>query len=162
MSEASDEAKAYVAWQHQQAMANAYARHWGLPYTSAGMENVYGLSGGLGGSLGGQGQLAQSLEPVQHLASMNARLADLQREISVLHQQLGAVRSVVRDLSRQLDEARRKRERRETRVASVMGKLDTMLKDLIVLAHPDKWPGNPLAHEITVVLNRVREEKYRV
>jgi hypothetical protein len=34
---------------------------------------------------------------------------------------------------------------------------DTTLKELIVLCHPDKWPDNPLAHEITVRLNKLRE-----
>jgi hypothetical protein len=35
---------------------------------------------------------------------------------------------------------------------------DTMLKELIAFAHPDKWPDNPLAHEITVRLNTMREQ----
>jgi len=35
--------------------------------------------------------------------------------------------------------------------------LGAALKRLIALAHPDKWPDNPLAHEITVALNKLRE-----
>lgn len=35
--------------------------------------------------------------------------------------------------------------------------LDKALKALIALAHPDKWPDVPLAHEITVALNRLRQ-----
>lgn len=35
---------------------------------------------------------------------------------------------------------------------------DAVLKELIAFAHPDKWPDNPLAHEITVRLNRLREQ----
>ena len=30
--------------------------------------------------------------------------------------------------------------------------------NLIKIAHPDRWPGNPLAHEITAALNAFREK----
>lgn len=36
--------------------------------------------------------------------------------------------------------------------------IDVDLKKLIALAHPDYWPQNPLAHEITVALNALREK----
>jgi hypothetical protein len=163
MSEAADEAKAYAAWQHQRAMANAYARHWGLPYTSAGMENVYGLSGGLGGSLGGlasgQPSPEQRREAELLMADVRAQFEDLQRTIISLHQELGAQRTQVQNLTHQLYALRSQAAQRHeaTRL-----ELDHVLKHLIALAHPDKWPGNPLAHEITVALNQLREEKYRV
>jgi hypothetical protein len=141
---------AYAAWQKQQSQENAYARHWGgLPYTSAGMENVYGLSGGLGGSLGG---LASGP------AYSSARLKDLQRTIVELQHQLGALNAYAQHMEAQLHAVRSQaaQQHEATRMH-----LDHILKHLIGLAHPDKWPGNPLAHEITVALNRMREEKYR-
>jgi Mg2+ and Co2+ transporter CorA len=151
---------AYLQWQHQQALENGYARHWGgRGQVAAGMANAFGLSGGLGGSLGGlagQGQLAQSLEPVQHLARMNARLEDLQRTIMSLHQQLGAVNAYAQQMEEQLH-AVRSQAAQQTQATRMH--LDHILKHLISLAHPDKWPGNPLAHELTVALNRLREAK---
>ena len=36
--------------------------------------------------------------------------------------------------------------------------LDLDMKRMIATAHPDKWPGNPLAHEVTVALNAMREK----
>jgi hypothetical protein len=152
---------AYAAWQHQQALENGYARHWGgMGSVAAGMANAFGLGGGLGGSLGGdvsgQGQLAQSLDPVQHLARMNARLEDLQRTIMSLQHQLGAVNAYAQQMEEQLHAVRSQaaQQHEATRMH-----LDHVLKHLIGLAHPDKWPGNPLAHELTVALNRLREGK---
>ena len=34
--------------------------------------------------------------------------------------------------------------------------LDVDLKKLIALSHPDRWPNNPLAHEVTACLNTLR------
>lgn len=31
------------------------------------------------------------------------------------------------------------------------------IRALIFLAHPDRWPGNPLAHELTAALNDLRQ-----
>jgi predicted RNase H-like nuclease (RuvC/YqgF family) len=39
--------------------------------------------------------------------------------------------------------------------------LDRELKLLIANFHPDKHPDNPLAHEITVALNKLRETRQR-
>ena len=46
---------------------------------------------------------------------------------------------------------------RAQRVAPVVAELGKALKALIVLAHPDRWPDTPLAHEITIALNQLRE-----
>lgn len=40
----------------------------------------------------------------------------------------------------------------------IAASLDVDLKKLIALAHPDRWPQNPLAHELTVALNALREK----
>jgi len=152
---------AYLQWQHQQALENGYARHWGgRGSVAAGMANVFGLSGGLGGSLGGgaSGQLEQSGEAERLMAGVRAQFEDLQRTIISLHQELGAERTQVQNLTHQLHALRSQAAQRHeaTRL-----ELDHVLKHLIALAHPDKWPGNPLAHEITVALNRIREGNHR-
>jgi ssDNA-binding Zn-finger/Zn-ribbon topoisomerase 1 len=36
--------------------------------------------------------------------------------------------------------------------------IEKALRSLIVFAHPDRWPDNPLAHEITVRLTALRDE----
>jgi hypothetical protein len=35
--------------------------------------------------------------------------------------------------------------------------LERTVRQLIALAHPDRWPDNPLAHELTVALVALRE-----
>jgi hypothetical protein len=153
MTEPSDKEKAYLQWQYQQALENGYARHWGgMGPVAADMANAFGLGGGLGGSLGGgaSGQLEQSA------IAARARIEDLQRTIMSLHQQLGAVNAYAQQMEEQLHAVRSQaaQQHEATRMH-----LDHVLKHLIGLAHPDKWPGNPLAHEITVALNRLREAK---
>jgi hypothetical protein len=150
---------AYAAWQKQQSQENAYARHWGgRGSVAAGMANAFGLSGGLDGSLGGvaSGQVEQSGAAERLMAGVRAQFEDLQRTIISLHQELGAERTRAQQLAAQLHAVRSQaaQQHEATRMH-----LDHVLKHLIGLAHPDKWPGNPLAHELTVELNRLREGK---
>jgi hypothetical protein len=157
MTQPSDKERAYLQWQHQQALENGYARHWGgMGSVAAGMANAFGLGGGLGGSLGGgaSGQLEQSGEAERLMAGVRAQCEDFKRTIMSLHHELGAERTRAQQLAAQLHAVRSQaaQQHEATRMH-----LDHVLKHLIGLAHPDKWPGNPLAHEITVALNRLRE-----
>lgn len=43
-------------------------------------------------------------------------------------------------------------------LAWLSASLDVDLKKLIALAHPDRWPNNPLAHEVTSGLNTLRKK----
>ena len=42
-------------------------------------------------------------------------------------------------------------------VAAERATLDRTVRQLIALAHPDRWPDTPLAHELTVALVALRE-----
>jgi hypothetical protein len=156
--EAADQ-RAYAMWQQKQALENGYARHWGgRGQVAAGMANVFGLAGGLGGSLGGvasgQPSPEQRREAERLMAEVRAQCEDFQRTIISLHQELGAERTRAQQLAQQLHAVRSQAAQQHE---AMRMQLDHVLKDLISLAHPDKWPGNPLAHEITVALNRLRE-----
>jgi hypothetical protein len=41
-------------------------------------------------------------------------------------------------------------------VAAERATLDRTVRQLIALAHPDRWPDTPLAHELTVALVALR------
>jgi len=45
----------------------------------------------------------------------------------------------------------------QRQVAAERATLDRTVRQLIALAHPDPWPDNPLAHELTVALVALRE-----
>jgi len=45
----------------------------------------------------------------------------------------------------------------QRQVAAERATLDRTVRQLIALAHPDRWPDNPLAHELTVALVALRE-----
>jgi len=45
----------------------------------------------------------------------------------------------------------------QRQVAAERATLDRTVRQLIALAHPDRWPDNPLAHELTVALVAMRE-----
>jgi hypothetical protein len=45
----------------------------------------------------------------------------------------------------------------QRQVAAERATLDRTVRQLIALAHPDHWPDNPLAHELTVALVALRE-----
>jgi hypothetical protein len=42
-------------------------------------------------------------------------------------------------------------------VAAERATLDRTVRQLIALAHPDRWPDTPLAHELTVALVALRD-----
>ncbi len=54
---------------------------------------------------------------------------------------------------RQLAQAQAEAQRR---VAAERATLDRTVRQLIALAHPDRWPDTPLAHELTVALVALR------
>jgi hypothetical protein len=45
----------------------------------------------------------------------------------------------------------------QRQVAAERATLDRTVRQLIALAHPDRWPDTPLAHELTVALVALRE-----
>ena len=45
----------------------------------------------------------------------------------------------------------------QQQVVAERARLDRTVRQLIALAHPDRWPDNPLAHELTVALVALRE-----
>lgn len=45
----------------------------------------------------------------------------------------------------------------QRQVAAERATLDRTVRQLIALAHPDRWPETPLAHELTVALVALRE-----
>jgi hypothetical protein len=45
----------------------------------------------------------------------------------------------------------------QQQVAAERATLDRTVRQLIALAHPDRWPETPLAHELTVALVALRE-----
>jgi Topoisomerase DNA binding C4 zinc finger len=45
----------------------------------------------------------------------------------------------------------------ERQVAAERATLERRVRQLIALAHPDRWPDTPLAHELTVALVALRE-----
>jgi hypothetical protein len=42
-------------------------------------------------------------------------------------------------------------------MAAERATLDRTVRQLIALAHPDRWPDTPLAHELTVALVALRQ-----
>ena len=44
----------------------------------------------------------------------------------------------------------------QRQVAAERAALDRTVRQLIALAHPDRWPDTPLAHELTVALVALR------
>jgi len=44
-------------------------------------------------------------------------------------------------------------------VAAERATLDRTVRQLIALAHPDRWPDTPLAHELTVALVALRKTR---
>jgi hypothetical protein len=55
---------------------------------------------------------------------------------------------------RQVAEAQAESQRQ---LAAERATLERTVRQLIALAHPDRWPGTPLAHELTVALVALRE-----
>ena len=49
----------------------------------------------------------------------------------------------------------------QRQVAAERATLDHTVRQLIALAHPDRWPDTPLAHELTVALVALRETLQR-
>ena len=45
----------------------------------------------------------------------------------------------------------------QRQVAAERARLERAVRQLIALAHPDRWPETPLAHELTVALVALRE-----
>ena len=45
----------------------------------------------------------------------------------------------------------------QRQVAAERATLDRTVRQLIALAHPDRWPDTPLAHELTVALVALRK-----
>ncbi len=45
----------------------------------------------------------------------------------------------------------------QRQVAAERATLDRTVRQLLALAHPDRWPDTPLAHELTVALVALRE-----
>jgi Topoisomerase DNA binding C4 zinc finger len=58
------------------------------------------------------------------------------------------------EAQRQLAQAQAEAQRQ---VAAERAALDRTVRQLIALAHPDRWPDTPLAHELTVALVALRE-----
>src|SRR6266481_4119612 len=55
---------------------------------------------------------------------------------------------------RQVAEAQAESQRQ---LAAERATLDRTVRQLIALAHPDRWPDTPLAHELTVALVALRQ-----
>src|SRR5207237_1671430 len=49
----------------------------------------------------------------------------------------------------------------QRQVAAERATLDRTVRQLIALAHPDRWPDNPLAHELPVALVALRQTLQR-
>jgi hypothetical protein len=45
----------------------------------------------------------------------------------------------------------------QRQLAAERATLDRTMRQLIALAHPDRWPDTPLAHELTVALVALRQ-----
>ena len=58
------------------------------------------------------------------------------------------------EAQRQLAQAQAETQRQ---VAAERATLDRTVRQLIALAHPDRWPDTPLAHELTVALVALRK-----
>ena len=58
------------------------------------------------------------------------------------------------EAQRQLAQAQADAQRQ---VAAEWAALDRTVRQLIALAHPDRWPDTPLAHELTVALVALRQ-----
>ena len=80
---------------------------------------------------------ALSTEVAQAVQALTTRVAQMQTEArrQVAHAQADAQRHV----------------------AAERATLDRTVRQLIALAHPDRWPDTPLAHELTVALVALRK-----
>jgi hypothetical protein len=88
-----------------------------------------------------------------------ARVHALETELALAHHRIEGLVDAVRHLKQEVQRLRLTHQLVESLSHPHAGATltDSMLKELIALAHPDKWPDNPLAHEITVRLNTMRE-----
>src|SRR5262249_34988169 len=89
--------------------------------------------------------------PLIKVQNMNAQIAELKKERRKLKRENAKLQ---RDVDRLIAEQLM---RGEGQVVSNLD-LDRELKLLIARFHPDKNPENQLAHEVTVALNKLREE----
>ena len=74
--------------------------------------------------------------------------------VQAVHTLATQVRQAQTEARRQLVQAQAEAQRQ---VAAERALLDRTVRQLIALAHPDRWPDTPLAHELTVALVALRE-----
>jgi len=74
--------------------------------------------------------------------------------IQAVHTLATQVVQVQTEAQRRVTEAQAEAQRQ---VAAERATLDRTVRQLIALAHPDRWPDTPLAHELTVALVALRE-----
>ena len=83
-----------------------------------------------------------------------ANLFRMRRDLANAQQELAGLETYIKSLERGMRSGRA--------VATSSPTLEPTLKRLLTLSHPDKWQGQPaeaLAHELTVVINDLRERK---
>jgi len=73
--------------------------------------------------------------------------------VQAVHTLATQVVQVQTEARRQLAQAQAEAQRQ---VAAERATLDRTVRQLIALAHPDRWPDTPLAHELTVALVALR------
>ena len=74
--------------------------------------------------------------------------------VQAVHTLATQVLQVQAEARRQLVQAQAEAQRQ---VAAERATLERTVRQLIALAHPDRWPNTPLAHELTVALVALRE-----
>ena len=74
--------------------------------------------------------------------------------VQAVHTLATQVVQVQTEARRQLAQAQAEAQRQ---VAAERATLDRTVRQLIALAHPDRWPDTPLAHELTVALVALRQ-----
>ena len=85
----------------------------------------------------------------------DARVQTLTTEVVQAIQRLAAqVVEAQAQARRQVAEAQAESQRQ---LAAERATLDRTVRQLIALAHPDRWPETPLAHELTVALVALRQ-----
>src|SRR5712692_4144660 len=74
--------------------------------------------------------------------------------VQVVHALATQVAQVQTAAQRQVTQAQADAQRQ---LAAERATLERTVRQLIALAHPDRWPDNPLAHELTVALVALRQ-----
>ena len=86
-----------------------------------------------------------------HDARVQTLSTGLVQAVQTLATQVGQAQAEAR---RQVAEAQAETQRQ---LAAERATLDRAVRQLIALAHPDRWPDTPLAHELTVALVALRQ-----